>query len=123
MKEALDQLQALLSGAAAQTPQFAANSRYADLPTTTWVDPNGQEIRYVERRMIPQPEAFATVGAHTVVQGDRPDLIAAREIGDPEAYWRLCDANGVMQPEELTATIGARIRIGAAAGLPGEGND
>ena len=123
MKEALDQLQSLLSGAAAQASQFAPNSRYVDVPTTTWVDRGGREIRYVERRFIPPAETFATLGAHTVAQGDRPDLIAAKELGDPEAYWRLCDANGVMQPEDLTATIGARIRIGAAAGLPGEGND
>jgi hypothetical protein len=123
MKEALDELQALLSGAVAQTPQFPANSRYADLPTTTWVDAAGREIRYLERRMVPPPESFATLAAHTVKQGDRPDLIAAKELADPEAYWRLCDANGVMQPEDLTSTIGARIRIGAAAGLPGEGND
>jgi hypothetical protein len=45
------------------------------------------------------------------VEGDRPDTIAAARLGDAEQYWRVCDANTVMHPRDLTAEIGRRIRI------------
>jgi len=50
------------------------------------------------------------VAEHLVVLGDRLDNIAARHLGDPEQFWRLCDANDAMQPPELTV-IGRRIKI------------
>ena len=42
-----------------------------------------------------------------MVQGDRLDNITAKYLGDPEQFWRMCDANGAMRPEELTETIGS----------------
>ena len=56
---------------------------------------------------------------HTVVQGDRLDNIAAQYLGDPEKFWLICDANVAMRPEELTDTIGRRIRITLPAGVQG----
>ncbi|MFZ1707308.1 MAG: LysM domain-containing protein, partial [Anaerolineae bacterium] len=56
---------------------------------------------------------------HTVAEGERPDLIAAAYLGDPEQFWRLCDANGVMRPEELTEEVGRRLRITLPEGIPG----
>ena len=38
---------------------------------------------------------------HVVVRGDRLDLIAAAYLGDPTQFWRICDANPVIHPEEL----------------------
>ena len=46
-----------------------------------------------------------------ISQGDRLDLITARTLGDPEQYWRVCDANNAMNPMELTEEIGSRIRV------------
>ena len=51
--------------------------------------------------------------------GDRLDNLAQRYIGDPEQFWRLCDANGAMRPDELTEVIGRRLRITLPAGLAG----
>ena len=37
-----------------------------------------------------------------MAQGDRLDLITARTLGDPEQFWRVCDANDALDPAELT---------------------
>jgi len=47
----------------------------------------------------------------TVTQGDRLDLITARTLGDPEQFWRVCDANNAMNPPDLTAEVGRTLRI------------
>ena len=52
-------------------------------------------------------------------QGDRLDNLAARYLGDPEQFWRLCDANGAMRPDELTQTSARRLRITLPEGVPG----
>ena len=44
-------------------------------------------------------------------QGDRLDLITARTLGDPEAFWRVCDANDALDPAELTSEAGRRLRV------------
>jgi hypothetical protein len=46
-----------------------------------------------------------------VTEGDRLDLITARTLGDPEHFWRVCDANNAMNPFDLTAEIGRRLRV------------
>ena len=51
------------------------------------------------------------------MQGDRLDNIAARYLGDPELFWRLCDANVALRPTELTETIGRRILITLPEGM------
>lgn len=79
-------------------------------------------ILYLKRRIVPQPERFATLQEHSVVDGDRPDNLAARYLGDPLAFWRICDANGVLHPEELTEPIGRRVRITLPEGIPGTPN-
>jgi hypothetical protein len=47
----------------------------------------------------------------TVTQGDRLDLITARTLGDPEQFWRICDANNAMNPFALTAEPGRVLRV------------
>ena len=61
----------------------------------------GTEIVYLRRRFVPGPEAFDMSGTHTVISGDRLDNMAASLLGDPEMFWRLCDANRAVQPAEL----------------------
>jgi hypothetical protein len=46
-----------------------------------------------------------------VTQGERLDNITARYLGDPLQFWRLCDANGALDPEELTDETGRTIAI------------
>lgn len=98
---------------------FAPTSRYSGLDTVRLTTPDGREIVYVSRRFVPPPERFALLQEHVVVEGDRLDRIAANYLGDPEQFWRICDANRAMRPDELTDTIGRRLRITSPEGLPG----
>jgi hypothetical protein len=53
-----------------------------------------------------------------VKQGDRLDNIAAALIGDPQQFWRICDANYVLHPAECE-DIGRTLTIAAPEGVPG----
>ena len=98
------------------TFDFPPPSRYFGVPTVTCVGPDGEAVVHLARRFA--PERFATIGWHTVAEGERMDLVAARALGDPEAFWRICDANAAMRPDDLTATVGRRLRIALAEGVP-----
>jgi hypothetical protein len=98
---------------------FPANSRYQNVETAKLMRPDGTEVAYLERRFVPQPESFALLQEHVVVEGDRLDNITARYLGDPEQFWRVCDANRAMRPDELTEQIGRRLRITLPEGIPG----
>jgi hypothetical protein len=98
---------------------FGLTSRYAGIPTARVEDRDGKPFVYVRRRFVPSPERFALLQEHTVVDGERLDQIAARHLGDPEQFWRLCDANGAVDPDELIDTPGRRLRITLPEGIPG----
>ena len=97
---------------------FGPSSRYAGLEIAR-VDVDGTTVLYVRRRFLPQPESLSPVGVHSVTQGERLDHIAARYLGDPELFWRICDANRALQPDELTRSIGRRLVITLPEGVPG----
>ena len=98
---------------------FAMTSRYFSIPTARLEAVDGETIVYVRRRFVPSPERFALLQEHTVTQGERLDNITAHFLGDPEQFWRVCDANGAMRPEELTETVGRKLRITLPEGIPG----
>ena len=101
---------------------FAITSRYYSISTAELKKADGTNIVYLRRRFVPSPEVFALLLEHTVAEGDRVDNIAARYLGDPEQFWRICDANAVLRPEELTDTTGRSIRITMPAGIPATPN-
>jgi hypothetical protein len=90
---------------------FDQTSRYYNLETADYVRGDGQSIAYVRRRFLPKGESLPLLVMVSVVQGDRLDLIAARTLGDPEQFWRICDANNAMDPQELTSRPGSSIRV------------
>jgi hypothetical protein len=94
---------------------FDATSRYAKLNilTLTVTDPDGSErdVRYVERRFIPSADSMTTLVQHIYAQGERLDNITARYAGDPAQFWKVADANTVLDPDELTQGPGQVIRI------------
>lgn len=55
--------------------------------------------------------------------GDRPDNLASQYFGDPELFWRLCDANEGMHPNELIETVGRKLRITLPEGFKTTQND
>lgn len=98
---------------------YPATSRYSGLDTATFTTGDGREVIYLRRRFVPSPELFQTIEQHMVTEKERPDTIAAAYLGDPELFWRLCDANNAMRPEELTETVGRELKITLPLGITG----
>lgn len=90
---------------------FEHTSRYYTVETATHTTPDGRTIAYKRRRFLPQGEKMQTLVEVTVSQGDRLDTITAHTLGDPEQYWRVCDANDCLDPEDLTAKPGSTLRV------------
>jgi hypothetical protein len=104
------------------SPGFGPASRYYLVETATWSGQDGRDVVYLRRRFVPPPERFAQVGEHVVGQGERIDNIAAQHLGDPEQFWRICDANAALRPAELTEELGRQLRITLPEGIPGPGD-
>ena len=101
---------------------FPITSRYYNIKTAQHETADGKQVAYLRRRFIPPPERFALLFEHVVTEGERLDNITFKYMGDPEQFWRICDANAVLRPEELTETTGRSIRITMPAGIPATPN-
>lgn len=112
-------LQAILQPGGLKSSLFPATSRYSGIDTETLETPDHRTIIYLKRRLVPPPENFILLQEHVVTQGERLDNLTASYLGDPQQFWRICDANGAMRPDELTETIGRRLRITLPEGIPG----
>jgi|HubBroStandDraft_6_1064221.scaffolds.fasta_scaffold696903_2 hypothetical protein len=104
------------------TTTFPPNSRYQNAATLTYTTPAGKTIVYLQQRVVPPPSTFATIAVYAVKQGDRIDNVSAQAFGDPKLYWRICDANLIMQPADATANIGAQLNITLPQGIPATPN-
>jgi hypothetical protein len=113
-----DALTAFRQAHALEAPAAAPGSRYHGVPVESWTGPDGQVRAWIGRRFPPDPASLHATGAVEVQEGDRPDTLAARALGDPSAWWRLADAAGVFDPAELSATPGARVPLTLPPGIP-----
>lgn len=102
-----------------RTSLFSVTSRYHNVGTAVHTTPAGKKIIHLKRRFLPPSANFSLLQEHTVSEGERLDNITAQYLGDPEQFWRLCDANDAMHPNELTNTVGRKIRITLPEGIPG----
>ena len=91
---------------------FFKGSRYENVDTNQITDPTGRVFVYKKVRFIPPTPGLMN---YTVVQGDRLDQIANRAFRDPQRFWRICDANDAMWPDDL-ATIGKMLQIPSSEG-------
>lgn len=114
-----DLLKTVLQAAPLKAHLFPITSRYHGVDVATLERAGKEPIAYLRRRFVPPPERFSLLQEHTVTEGDRLDNVAARYLGDPEQFWRICDANNGMHPEDLTREIGRRLRITLPEGVPG----
>jgi hypothetical protein len=89
---------------------FETTSRYAKVETATYTQPDGREVVYVRRRFVPPAASHQKLAEARVEQSDRIDLVAARTLGDPEQFWRICDANDALDPLALIVP-GRRLTI------------
>lgn len=90
---------------------FDEKSRYRGLPILTHVEPDGTLRRHVARRFLPDPQALREAARVRVTDSERLDLIAGRMLGEPTLFWRIADANGAMDPDELLSPAGRRLRV------------
>lgn len=116
----MDPVLAMLAQSALKNNQFGATSRYYGIETATLVLPQGRSVAYVKRRFLPDAQRFQLLQEHRVVQQERLDHIAAQYFGDPELFWRLCDANDAMRPQALTEETGRLLRITLPVDVQGE---
>jgi hypothetical protein len=114
-------LQELLNPTGLASTHFPPTSRYQGIETTMLELADGKKMIYIRRRFIPLPERFDLLQEHVVTQGERLDNITAHYLGDPEQFWRICDANSAMRPEEMEE-LGRRLRITLPEGIPGMPN-
>ena len=96
---------------------FSFTSRYYKIALLEHETPDGKKIVYLRRRFVPPASRFQLLQEHSVAEGERLDNITAQYLGDPEQFWRLCDANAGMRPQELTETINRPIRITLPEGM------
>ena len=91
--------------------QFPPNSRYRNVPLRTTTDPDGTEHAFVGRRIIPAMDRYAVLDRVRTDKNSRIDNLSAAVYGDPEQYWRICDANGEAEPATATSPEGRLIVI------------
>jgi hypothetical protein len=97
----------------------APSSRYGTLGEATYTSPDGHVAVYLRRRLLPDPE-LARGGVTTVRPNERrADLLAARTLGSVGQFYRLCDANAIADPFDLTDESVAQVYLPRQAGMPG----
>jgi hypothetical protein len=107
----------LIDAGAIPSNPFGPASRYYRVPIGRYAGAAGDPgTPYLLRRFIAQRRDIALAAEHVVQSGERPDLLAAQALGDPELYWRVADANAVTDPFELTDETGRRIVLPTPTG-------
>ena len=107
-----DPIQLLIDAGAIPSSPFEPASRYHGVPLAVHQPQPGDPKRaYVKRRFIAPSAPLSAAVAHVVTQGERPDLLAFRYLGDALLYWRIADMNEVIDPHELTDRPGRRILV------------
>jgi hypothetical protein len=117
-----DPLQTIFQQARLKTTAFPTSSRYYNIDTAALEKPGHEPVVFLKRRFVPRAERFSLLTEHSLTQGERLDNITSRYYGDPEQFWRICDSNNVLFPNELTEISGSRIKITLPEGIPGTTN-
>jgi hypothetical protein len=114
----IDPVQLLIDAGAIPNTPFVQQSRYNGIRLSVLQrHPGDPGVVYVTRRFIPAATSAPIAGRHTVKAGDRPDLLGAAYLGDALLFWRIADVNAVVDPHELTDTLGRRVIIPQPPGL------
>jgi nucleoid-associated protein YgaU len=111
-------LAALIASGAGTGAPANPNSRYYGTSIEDLTLPDGTDVKYLDRRIIPQPSVYTSTTTYVISDGDRLDNLAQKFLGDPALYWMICDANGATDPDELTSQAGRTIVIPVAASVP-----
>jgi hypothetical protein len=87
---------------------FFKGSRYQNVGEWQLIDSRRRVIQYKKMRVISSPRVD---WIYRVKQVDRLDLIAHEYYRDPERFWRICDANEALWPDDLVREVGRTILI------------
>lgn len=109
----------MLARLAGKSSPFATESRYYQIGTAQYTFADGRSVTYVKRRFSPEARRLGLLAEHRVRQGDRLDQLAHQYYGNAELFWRLCDSNNALRPDELTDEVSSRLRIALPEGVPG----
>ncbi|GAA2634745.1 LysM domain-containing protein [Paractinoplanes durhamensis] len=90
---------------------YPSTSRYAGAEIAVHTMPDGTEVRYAKHRLLPALPGEDDTVPHVVTVGERPDHLGQRYFGAADQWWRIADANAVLDPRELTGEPGRRIDI------------
>lgn len=90
---------------------FPPNSRYHNVLLRKRTAADGTEETFVGRRIIPATERYRVLDRYRTESDSRIDNVAAAAFGDPEQYWRICDANGEAEPAIATKPEGRLLVI------------
>jgi nucleoid-associated protein YgaU len=111
-------IQSMVLAAAGTGAPTNPNSRYYGFAVEFFTRTDGTKAAYLQRRIIPQASIYTSLQNYVIVDGDRLDNLAFKNLGDPLLYWTICDANGATDPDELTAEVGSTIQIPLSSGIP-----
>lgn len=87
------------------------SSRYASCTPLTFTRSDGSRVGYLEPRICPRVADVPIRGYADRLASDRIDRLANRALGDPLLFWRLCDANGVVDPLSFGAAGPGRVSV------------
>ncbi len=79
---------------------FFPDSRYRALTQYSFTRADGSVVQLTR---WPTPGLPVVLGYYRRAAGDRLDQIAARFLSDATQFWRICDANGAVAPDALSA--------------------
>jgi nucleoid-associated protein YgaU len=113
-------LQSVVRAAAGTGAPTNQSSRYYGDPVEFFTRPDGTQVAYLQRRIIPQASIYTSLQTYVIVDGDRLDNLANKFLGDPLLFWMIADANTATDPDELTsaAQVGRTIQIPLPSGIP-----
>ena len=101
---------------------YPRTSRYNDVEIGIHTQPDGTQVRYAKRRLLPPlPRDPDDIITHTVTTGERADLLAQRYLGASDQWWQIADANPVLDPNELADEPGEEIVIPLPGGFLASG--
>ncbi len=98
---------------------FPPTSRYRNLALTTLtLRPTAPSCRSLAAPLPAGAGGLTVLREHAVVEGERPDHVAARELGDRRGVLAPVRRQRRDAPDELTDEVGELVRITLPDGVP-----
>jgi hypothetical protein len=87
------------------------DGRYAKSQVLYLTGSDGKPVAYLSRRFLPDPDALTIAGIAPMDPGERLDLFASRILGVSTAWWRIADAQRLIDPGDLENPQLQRLKV------------